>query len=254
MRIRRQPAARLQLPPKVLQFLFWDTPFEVGAGVHSRRGVSLEINNIAVAGFRGRVKKMIERHFVKRSRRRKRRNVSADAFLNLVGADDHGHGVPAHQALDAPLHFLTAGEWRLGLRVDRILVGSRRRERKVHSRGTPRMQRQLLQQSPRPLRSALRKYIVERVQPLPRLQDFNTVRLLRLSHSDLTNENAIFHHKQLGRILLGCKQYNFSASIRRCASHQPWRAGSAITIGRLRNYANSCHNRFVQRKGWKRIW
>jgi len=29
---------------------------------------------------------------------------------------------------------------------------------------------------------------------------------LRLSHSDLTNENAILHHKQLGRILLGCKR------------------------------------------------
>jgi len=27
---------------------------------------------------------------------------------------------------------------------------------------------------------------------------------LRLSHSDLTNKNAIVHHKQLGRILLGC--------------------------------------------------
>src|ERR1700704_1840989 len=68
------------------------------------------------------------------------------------------------------------------------------------------MQRQLLRQPPRPLRSALREYIVERVQPLPRFQDFNTVRLLRLSHSDLTIKNAILHHKQLGRILLGCKQ------------------------------------------------
>jgi hypothetical protein len=161
---------------------------------------------------------MIERHFVERSCRRKRGNVSADAFLNLVGTDDHGHGVPPHQALDAALHFLTAGEWGLGLRVDRILVGSRRRERKIHSRGATRMQRQLLQQPPRPLRSALREYIVERVQPLARFQDFNTVRLLRLSHSDLTCRNAILHHKQLGRILLGCNITTSAASIRRCAS------------------------------------
>src|SRR5260370_11072626 len=73
---------------------------------------------------------------------------------------------------------------------------------KIHPSGAPRMQRQLLQKPARPLRSALREYIVERVQPLPRFQDFDTVRLLRLSHSDLTNKNAIFHHKQSGRILL----------------------------------------------------
>ena len=61
-------------------------------------------------------------------------NVPADAFLDLVGADDHGKRIPAHQALDAALHFLAAGEWSLRLGVDGVLVGSRRSERKVNAR------------------------------------------------------------------------------------------------------------------------
>jgi len=60
----------------------------------------------------------------------------------------------------------------------------------------------LLQQPPRPLRSALREYIVERVQPLPRFQDFDSIRLLRLSHSDLTKKDAILYDMQLLEILL----------------------------------------------------
>ena len=131
MRIGRESAARLQLAAEIFQFLFGDAAFEVSAGVDSGSGVSLKIDNIAVAGFGGCVKKVIERHFVERGRGRKCGNMSADAFLNLVGADHHGHGIPAHQALDAALHFLAAGKWRLLPRRDRILVGSGRRERQV---------------------------------------------------------------------------------------------------------------------------
>ncbi len=128
------------------------------------------------------MKKVIERNFVKRGGGGKSGNVSANAFLNFVGANDHSHGVPAHQALDAALHFLAAGEWGLRLGVDSILVWSSRREGKIYPSGAARVQRQLLQQSACALRSTMRKNVIERIQPLPRFQDFNTVRLLRLSH------------------------------------------------------------------------
>ncbi len=202
MRIRRESAAWFQLPPEVLQFLFGDTALEVSTGVHSGRGVSLEIDSVAVAGFRGCLKKVIERHFVERGRRRKRGNVSANAFLNLISADHHGQGVPAHQALDAALHFLAAGKWRLLPGRDRILIGSRRRKRQVDPSLAPGMQRQLLQKPPRTVRSAVREYIIQRVQPLPRFQYFDSVRLLGFGHAAPTSKNAIFHHKQSGRILL----------------------------------------------------
>jgi hypothetical protein len=58
------------------------------------------------------------------------------------------------------------------------------------------MQRQLLQKPPRPFRPPASQHIVQRIQPLPRLQHFNAVSrlcvcllrllLLRLSHADLT--------------------------------------------------------------------
>src|SRR5208282_355171 len=59
MRIRGKSAARFQFTAEVLQFFFGDAAFKIGARVHSGRGVSLEIDNIAVAGFGGCVKKMI---------------------------------------------------------------------------------------------------------------------------------------------------------------------------------------------------
>src|SRR5208283_3834741 len=111
---------------------------------------------------------------------------------------------------DAALHLLAAGKRRLLPRRDRILVGSRRREGKIDPSLAPRVQRQLLQESPRTVRSTMRKHVVERVQPLPRFQDFDSVRLyrlllslLRLSHVEPPHGRiAMFHHKELRGILL----------------------------------------------------
>ena len=113
MRIRRKSAIGLQLSAEVFQFLLGNAAFEIGAGVHPGCGVPLKIDNVAIARFGLGAKKMIERHFIKRGRRGKRRDMSANAFLKLVGADHHGHRIPTHQALDAALHLLTAGKWRL---------------------------------------------------------------------------------------------------------------------------------------------
>ncbi len=57
--------------------------------------------------------------------------MSADAFLDLVGSHHHGQRVPAHQALDAALHFLAAGKGRLLDGRDGVLVGGGRGERQV---------------------------------------------------------------------------------------------------------------------------
>ena len=108
--------------------------------------------------------------------------MTADAFLNFVGAHHHGEGVPAYQTLDATLHLLAAGEWRLLRRSNRVLVGSGRGKWQVHSRGAACVQRQLLQQPPRADRTAtLGQHVVQRVDPLPRFQYLLTVSF-RLSH------------------------------------------------------------------------
>src|SRR5207237_1404805 len=51
------------------------------------------------------------------------RNVAAEGAVLLVGADDHGHGVPADDALDATFEVAAAGEARLFADGDGVDVG-----------------------------------------------------------------------------------------------------------------------------------
>src|SRR5207253_5417005 len=117
--------------------------FQERARIHSRRGVTLVIDDVPVACLRTRPKKVVECDIVKVRGRGISRNVSADAVLLFVGADHHGHGVPAHQALDPPLHFLAAWKWRLLPDRNRILVGSGGSKRKVDSGGPSSMKLKL---------------------------------------------------------------------------------------------------------------
>ena len=181
MGIRREAAACFQFAAKILQLLFRNAAFEIGASIHAGRGVALEVNQVAVAGFGLRLQEMIERDFIQRGRGGERGNVSANAALDLVGPHHHGQGIPAHQALDAALHFLAAGKRRLLPGSDRVLVRSCGGKRKVYAGGAPGVQRELLQQTSGPLRATLGQHIVQRIQPLSGLKNFHTVGL-RLSH------------------------------------------------------------------------
>src|SRR5262249_9020594 len=107
---------RLEFPAEVFEFFFGDAPFKKRARIHAGCRVSLEINDVAVPVFCARPKKMIESNFIEGGGRSKGRNMSANAFLDLVGANHHSQRVPAHQALDTALHLLAARERRLNLR------------------------------------------------------------------------------------------------------------------------------------------
>src|SRR5712691_4540956 len=50
---------------------------------------------------------MIQRHFVQGRRRGVRRDMSPDIAIFTVGTYYHRHGVPAHDAFNAPLDFAT---------------------------------------------------------------------------------------------------------------------------------------------------
>src|SRR5437660_11616937 len=84
MRIRRKSATRLQFAPKVLQLLPRNAPFQIGARIHPRRRVSLEINYVAIAALGACLQEMIEGYLVQSGGRRVGRNLSADAFLDLL--------------------------------------------------------------------------------------------------------------------------------------------------------------------------
>ena len=181
MGIRGEAAARFQFAAEILQLLFRNASFQIGARIHAGRGVALEVNQVAISGLGLRLQEMIERDFIQRGGGGKGGNVSANAALDLVGPHHHGQGIPAHQALDAALHLLAAGKRRLLPGSNRVLVGSGGGKGKVYAGGAPGVQRELLQQTSGPLRATLRQHIVQRIQPLPGFKNFHTVGL-RLSH------------------------------------------------------------------------
>ena len=66
---------------------------------------------------------VVEAHFVQRRRRRKGRNVAANALVRLVRAHDHRRRVPPNEALDAALEFPAAGHERFVVGGDGVDVG-----------------------------------------------------------------------------------------------------------------------------------
>ena len=148
MRIRRQPAALGEFLPEILQMLFVQPAFEIGARIHAGRGVALKINLVAGKILRAPAEKMILRHFVKRRRRRERRDVPADV-RGGIRLHHHRHRVPAHDALDAALDVAVAGIFRLLRRRDGVDV--RRRQAGGRSRRGAQLLREFFQQLRRAL-------------------------------------------------------------------------------------------------------
>ena len=66
---------------------------------------------------------MVEPDFEQRRERGISGNVAADAVVVLVLVRHHRHGVPARQALDAPLQRTVARIWNLLFGRDRVDVG-----------------------------------------------------------------------------------------------------------------------------------
>ena len=130
MRIGREAAARLRLAAEVLEVRFVDAPFEIRARVDARGRVALEEDDVAGAAVVP-AEEMIEGDLVQRRGGRERRDVAADAFLGLVGADDHRRRVPADEALDAAFDVRAAGHQRLLVGGNAVDVRRVRGEREL---------------------------------------------------------------------------------------------------------------------------
>ena len=169
MRIRRQAAALGQLLPEVLQLLFGEAAFEVGAGVDAGRGVALEVNLVAAAGGVAALEKVVLTHLVDTGRRREGGNVAAEGAVLEVGLDHHGHGVPADQTLDTPLQVAVARLGRLAFGGNSVDVGRVGGERQFDARAD-RLVLQLSEKVAGPVGAFGLKDRVERVEPLPRFK------------------------------------------------------------------------------------
>ena len=124
VRIGRQPAAGLQLAAEVHQVLLGQAAQEKRPGVDSRRGMPLEEDLVGRLRALLAAEEVVEGHFVQRGGRGEGGDMPADAAAELVGADDHRHGVPADDALDAAFDLAVAGV--CGLEFDRNGVDIRR--------------------------------------------------------------------------------------------------------------------------------
>src|SRR6185437_7842882 len=124
MRIRRQSAAVLQFPAKIVQLRFAQPALKESARVKAGRGVPLEIHQIRPLVVVRPLEEVVETDFIEGGRRGKGGDVSADAVGFLVGVNDHSHRVPANQAFDASFQFAVAGKERLARERDGVDVGS----------------------------------------------------------------------------------------------------------------------------------
>src|SRR6266581_1754108 len=176
VRIRRKPAAGLQLAAKVFELLRAEAALQKRASVNAGRGVALKINRVAFEFIRTRAEEMVETHLVKRGRGSVGRNVPADIMLHAIGANDHGERIPANQAFDAPLEFLISGEKRLEARRNGVRVRRVRAERQVDAadRG---VDAESLQDFRGNLRSAGFQNGIQGLKPFLNLYVFHAVRL-----------------------------------------------------------------------------
>src|SRR5262245_8660127 len=108
---------------------------------------------------------MVETHFQERGERGVGGNMAADTGIVLVLTDDHGHRVPADQALDAALHRPIAwiGSFLLG--ADRSDVRRGERDGHFHAIGA-RAFMVVHKQKSGPIRIGLIDHLVQGLKPL----------------------------------------------------------------------------------------
>ena len=171
VRVRRQPAARAQFVPEVVQMRLVEPSLEERPRVDPRRGVALVVHDVRVAAGVLAAEEMIEADLVERRRRRVGRDVAADAVRLAVRANDHRERVPPHEALDAALDLTVAGVRHFLGRRNRIDVGRRGRER-LFDAGLARSRAQRIEQPHDAGFVALAQHVVERFQPFAGLDRF----------------------------------------------------------------------------------
>jgi hypothetical protein len=116
------------------------------------------------------------------------REVAPDALEAGVRAKDHRQGVPADHPPHAKLHRLVAGESRLLLRADRVDVARLGQAREADLQ-LPRALEEPIQDEPSSLLAGRLDDILERVDPLARLDRIDIGQLLLELVEDVVNRS-----------------------------------------------------------------
>ena len=163
MRIRAQPAAA-DLAPEAVELLLREAALEERARVDARRGVALEEHLVAAARIVLAAEEVVEADLVQAGRAGVRREMTADAAVGAVGAQDHRDRVPADQPPDPPLQSLVTREERLLLGADRVDV-ARPRERRQPDMELACPLEQLEHQEPGAVLALVSHDLVEGIEP-----------------------------------------------------------------------------------------
>ena len=112
------------LGAEVVEVFGVEAPFEKGAGIDAGNGVALDIDVIARIAVGLAPEEMVEPDLVESCRGGKSGKVAADAFLPVVGVDDHHRRVPTNEAANPSLQVLVAGIVALVFGGNGVDVGS----------------------------------------------------------------------------------------------------------------------------------
>ena len=104
MGVAAQSSFGLEFTAKILQLVDRQSAFDERSRVHARRGVALEVNQIAlVAALATSSEEMVEGDFVEGRTASEGADMAPLPFVFLIGPNDHGHRIPANDALDPSL-------------------------------------------------------------------------------------------------------------------------------------------------------
>ena len=165
VRIAGQPAAGLQFPAEVRELLLVQPALDKGPGVRPGGGVSLEVDDVAVRVVGPAAEEVVEADFVQRGGGLVGGDVAADV-RGLVRLGDHGHGVPANDALDLAFQRPVAGVGNFLIGGDGVHVGRVDATAGALDAGRPDFVLQGLQQERGPLRSLDSQDGLDGFQPL----------------------------------------------------------------------------------------
>src|SRR5688572_4117707 len=129
----------------------------------------LKINDVAVVMVALALEEVVEPDFIQRGRRCIGRNMTANPVVELVGPDHHRERVPPNEALDAALNLSTARKRWLFRNGDGVDIRGVRREGELDA-ATPGVVLEKSEQAADPGRPARLEHVVERLEPLARLE------------------------------------------------------------------------------------
>ena len=193
--IRHQPgvrigreAAAVDLLPEFVELLFRQASFDEGAGVDAGRRVPLDEHQVAAVTLAGRVPEMIEPDIVEGGAGGEARDVAAELAGDLVGANDHRHGVPADDGAQPPFEARDAGitfflRGKDGIHVRRIRVERQRNAEFA------RLRRQPVEQKMQSLRSFVVEDRLQGLQPFPCFDRIDVAVSGKIEHPGFSSSN-----------------------------------------------------------------